>query len=164
MVTRPLISLHRLRSAVWPCFLRFPLKTTITQIGVQRHARTRSRHLSIGFVKSTKYAIAASFGVLTVVLFLVATFGRTAPVSSGSENRDSRSGSGESGIIKALSNWRVGNREEDSNNIALGYDAASDAVKAAKAAVEAARAAIDAVKDEDGNSVVEDSTVTKQTA
>lgn len=133
----------------------------MTQIGVQRHLRTRSRHLSIGFVKNTKYAIAASFVVLTVVLFLIATFSRTAPVSSGSENRDICGGSGECGTIKALSNLRVGNREEDSNSIALGNDAASDAMEAAKAAVEAARAAFDAVKNEDGNSVVGDPVVTE---
>lgn len=134
----------------------------MAQIGVLRHSRTRSRHIiGTGFVKRTKYAIAASFAVLTVVLFLVATYGRTASVPSGPENKDSSSGigSGESGTAKAFQKLRVGNLENDYNSIPLGNDAASDAVKAAKAAVAAARAAFDAVKEEDDNYAVVDSTV-----
>lgn len=135
----------------------------MAQIGVQRHSRTGSRHISIGdisstrnrqgFVKTRIYAIAASFVVLMVVLFLVVTFGRTAPVSRGSENRDTGSGSGKSDTTKAWSNLRVGNRDVDSNSIAPGTDAALKAEWAAKAAVAAARAAFAAVEEEDDNSV-----------
>lgn len=95
----PLSIARRFRTTARPCSPRFPLNTTMPQIGDQPPSRTGLRRQTSndaisstkghqGFVKKTIEVVVMAFMIMTVVLFLALTFLRYAPKMAAADGSD----------------------------------------------------------------------------